>query len=729
MNYHPVTGQASDLKSEIRVPEIRKKAKIRNPMIHGLLLSWLRKKWNKAGTHALIQPSDFGLRISFGFRISDFGLRPTAFGFLSLLLLALSGIATATDATRPFVSPMFGDNMVLQRGKTNLIWGWSQPGDTVRVAIAGQTASAQAGEDGRWQAAFYPPAAGGPYVIKIDGAQHAELHEVLVGDVWLCGGQSNMELPLARTRNGSNEIAAASHPEIRLFKVASHPAYSPAAVPQGRWKICSPQTVAEEGGFSAVAYFFARRIQADIPVPVGLVEDCIGGTPAEAWTSGETLRSMGDFDAGLAMLDHLKATGAPEYGNYITHWYDEYDPGQKSNTWAAVDFDDAAWKTVQIPGGFKDLGVPETPAVCWFRKAITLPDPLPAGAASLQLGVVEHMDTTFINGKWVGASAWVENPRKYIVPEGVLKPGRNLVTVRVFKTKPDGGFMSKAEDLRLVLGDGKVIPLAGDWKGAVSVDARPPHPLPLGFENWPVIPSVLYQGMIAPVAPLAITGAIWYQGEANASRAYQYRKLLPAMIGDWRHVFGQGDFPFYIVSLPAFTQRRAQPGDDAWAELREAQAFAAQTVHNAGLAVTIDTGEAGNIHPQDKLVVGERLACCALARHYGQDIAYLGPMFASQERLPGAVKITFTNAAGGLVVKGGQAGEFSVAGQDRQWHWADAKVDGETVTVSSPSVPEPVAVRYAWQSNPQATLFNHDGLPAVPFRTDDWPESTQPRTP
>ncbi|HEX4349784.1 MAG TPA: sialate O-acetylesterase, partial [Verrucomicrobiae bacterium] len=365
-------------------------------------------------------------------------------------------------------------------------------------------------------------------------------------------------------------------------------------------------------------------------------------------------------------------------------------------------------------------------AVCWFRKEITLPDPLPKGPATLQLGVVERMDTAYINGKWTGASAWVENPRSYFVGADVLKPGKNNITVRVFKTKPDGGFMSKPETLRLALGDGTVIPLAGEWKGAVSVDARPPHPMPLGFENWPVMPSVLYQGMIEPLAPLALTGAIWYQGEANAAHACQYRTLLPALIGDWRKIFGQGDFPFYIVSLPEFSQRRNTPGEDAWAEMREAQAFAAQSVKNSGLAVTIDTGEADNIHPKDKLVVGERLAYCALARQHGEKIPYQGPTFKSKEHLPGALKINFTHTDGGLAVKGDALAEFSVAGSDHQWHWADAKINGDSVIVFSKLVTEPVAARYAWQSNPQATLFNGAGLPAVPFRTDNWPGVTAP---
>lgn len=624
----------------------------------------------------------------------------------------------------PFVSPIFSDNMVLQRGKPNTIWGWAKAGEEVRVRIAGQTIKTVTGPDGRWQVRFKPPPTGGPYTIIIDGPQHVELREVLVGDVWLCGGQSNMELPLSRTRQGAEAIKSAQNPEIRFFKVASHAAYSPAAVPAGRWKICSPETVTEDGGLSAVGYFFARRVQDDIHVPIGLVEDCVGGTPAEAWTSAGTLRQLKDFDAQLAEIERLKAKGGPQYGNYIMHWYDDYDIGIKGNTWAAADLDDSSWKTVQIPGGFKELGVGDVPSVCWFRKEITLPDPLPSGPASIRLGVVERMDTTYVNGHWVGASAWVENPRFYPLKPGTLMPGKNLVTVRVFKIRPDGGFMSPPDDLRLVAG-GTTIPLAGDWKAAVSVDARPPHPLPMGFENWPVMPSVLYEGMLEPIAPLAISGAIWYQGEANADRACQYRTILPAMIGDWRKLFGQGDFPFYIVSLPAFMHHQDHPVESAWAELREAQALTAATVPNCALAVTIDTGDPDNIHPPDKKIVGDRLAYCALANNYREKIPYQGPTFKSLEHSPGAIKIRFTHAEGGLVASNGKVEEFSIAGKDHVWHWADAHLNGNTVIVSSPEVPNPEAVRYAWQSFPKVTLYNGAGLPAVPFRTDDWKESTQ----
>jgi sialate O-acetylesterase len=372
---------------------------------------------------------------------------------------------------------------------------------------------------------------------------------------------------------------------------------------------------------------------------------------------------------------------------------------------------------VTIPGGFHELGVPETPAVCYFRKTVVLPNPLPSGVARIHLGVVERMDTTQINGRWVGASAWVENPRVYAVGDGILKPGTNVLTVRVFKTKPDGGFKSEPAQLKLVLGDKTEIPLAGEWKGKVRVDARPPHPLPLSFENWPTMPSVLYNGMIAPVAPLAISGALWYQGEANAGRAAQYRKLLPAMIAGWWKTFGQGDFPFYIVSLAAFMPHKDIPGDDAWAELREAQALTARDVANCGLALAIDVGNANDIHPVDKKEVGDRLALCALAHHYGRRVPCSGPTFDHAEEMPGALKLHFKNTDGGLVVQGGPLGEFAIAGEDDKWFWADAKIKGDAVIVSSPNVAQPKAARYAWQSNPKATLYNGAGLPAVPFRT------------
>jgi sialate O-acetylesterase len=648
------------------------------------------------------------------------------FGMVAaVLVLTGSALAAVPDAPLPFVSPIFGDNMVLQRGKPNPIWGWSQPGDTVRVEMGDKSATTTAGADGRWEVKLDPPPPGGPYTVKITGRQTLELHEVLVGDVWICAGQSNMQFGLGQARNGAEEVKAAEHPEMRFYVVGQRAAYSRIEVPRGSWKIVSPTTVGGWGGISAAAYFFGRRLQQDIHVPIGLVQDAVGGVPAETFASAEALRPLKDFDAGIAEVERRHQEGGPEYGNYIMHWYDEYDVGAKGETWADPALDDSSWKTVQIPGGFQELGVGDTPSLCYFRREITLPATLPEGMSRLYLGSIEKMDTAYINGKQVGASSWVENPRIYFVRGGVLKPGRNVITLRVFKVKPDGGFLGKADELHLNLGDGTVIPISGEWKGKVSVDARPPHPMPVGFENLPTMPGVLYNGMVAPLAPLAITGAIWYQGESNSERAQQYRRLLPAMIADWRRLFGQGDFPFYIVALPAFKHRSEIPVDDSWAEMREAQAFAAQSVPHSCLATTIDTGDPDNIHPVDKKEVGDRLGLCALGEYYGRKVSYSGPTLSSVEHLPGALKLHFAHGDGGLVVKGEKLGEFSVAGDDRKFYWAVARIEGDAVIVSSPSVAEPKAARYAWQSNPAATLFNGAGLPAVPFRTDNWPEITE----
>jgi sialate O-acetylesterase len=640
------------------------------------------------------------------------------------------GAAPPDAAPLPFVSPIIGDNMVLQRGKPNVIWGWSQLGDTVRVEIGDNSATATAGADGRWQARIEPPPPGGPYTIKISGKQTVELHEVLVGDVWICSGQSNMQFGLAQARNGADEVKNAIHPEIRVYTVGQRVSYSRVEVSRGSWRIVTPGTLGGGfgGGISAAAYFFARKVQESVHVPIGLIQAAVGGVPAETFASPESLRPVRDFDAGIAEVERRSQTGGKQYGNYIMHWYDEYDIGSKNGSWADPALDDSSWKTLQIPGNFQELGVSDVPSLCWLRKEITLPETLPQGPARLYLGSVEKMDTTYVNGRQVGASSWVENPRVYFAG-GALKPGRNVIAIRLFRLKPDGGFISPASDLRLTLGDGAVIPLSGEWKGKVAVDGRPPQPLPIAFENLPSMPGVLYHGMLEPIAPLAITGAIWYQGESNTERAYQYRKLLPALISGWRKLFGQGDFPFYIVSLPAFMHRRDAPGDDSWAELREAQALTARAVPHSCVAITIDTGDPGNIHPPDKKEVGERLAYCALGEHYGLKIPYSGPTLSSVERLPGALKLNFEHTDGGLVVKGDKLGEFSIAGDDRKWYWADARIQGDAVILSTQSVPDPRVVRYAWQSNPLATLFNGAGLPAAPFRTDDWPSITEGRKP
>ena len=648
----------------------------------------------------------------------------------SLAIAAVSafGVPPQEPAPLPFVSPIFGDGMVLQRDKPNAIWGWSKPGDSVRVEIGENSTAATAGVDGKWLARVQPPAVGGPYTVKIASAQQTvELKDVLVGDVWLCSGQSNMQFGLGQARGGAEEIKNANYQQIRYYVVGERTSYSRANVPRGSWRpVTSAAMGGRGGGISAAAYFFGKKVYETMHVPIGLVQVAVGGVPAETFTSVDALRPLKDFDERIAFFERQREKGGREYGNYIMHWYDDYDIGSKNGSWADPGLDDSSWKTVTIPGGFKELSVADVPSLCWFRKEITISDAAAQGAARVYLGNVDKMDTVYVNGQQIGSSSWVENPRVYFARG--LKPGRNVIAIRLFNLKPDGGFISPPDTLRLVLSDGTAIPLAGEWKGKVAVDGHPPQPLPPGYESVVSMVSVLYNGMLAPIAPLAITGAIWYQGESNAERAVQYRKLLPAMIGDWRKLFGQGDFPFYIVSLPAYMHRKEAPGTDSWAEMREAQNIAAKSVPNSCVAIAVDTGNPDNIHPIDKKEVGDRLALCALGGYYGLKIPNAGPTLSRLERLPGALKLHFDHADGGLVVKGEKLGEFSVAGDDHKWYWADARIEGDTVIVSSQSVPDPKAVRYAWQANPLATLFNGAGLPAVPFRSDDWPGVTDKNT-
>ncbi len=651
--------------------------------------------------------------------------------FASILLLLSFNPAVAqpiqgrSAKPLPFVSPIFADNMVLQRAKPDAIWGWSEPGDTVKVEIADKSVSAVAGPDRRWQVNIDPPPAGGPYTVKITGHQSVELKNVMVGDVWVCSGQSNMEFALRGAKNGSDEVKAANYPEIRFFTVGGGAAYHPTDTPVGSWRVVSPDTAAS---VSAVAYYFARKVQSEVRVPIGLIVDAVGGTPAESWTSTAALEKLKDFEVPLAEVRKQIAAGTPEYGNYVNHWYDDYDIGIKQG-WASPELDTSSWKQVTLPGGFADLGVPNTPALAYFRREITLPDPLPAGMAMMYLGIIERMDTVYVNGTAVGGSAWVENPRVYRLRPGVLTPGKNIITIRDLKIKAEGGFLSKPDELKLVLGDKTAIPLAGAWLGKVSVDARPPQPLPISYQNWPVMPGVLYNGMVAPLVPFSLAGALWYQGEENSPRSYEYRKVLPAMIADWRSAFGQRDFPFYIVSLPAYMHRSDKPVDSEWAEMREAQAMTAAQVHNSCLAVTIDTGDPDNIHPIEKIPAGERLGLCALANYYGKKAVFEGPTLSTVERQPGSIHLHFKHTDGGLIAKGGKLEQFQIAGADKKWVWADARIAGDSIVVSSPDVPAPQEVRYAWQSNPPATLFNGAGLPASPFRTDNWPGMTDSARP
>lgn len=628
----------------------------------------------------------------------------------------------------PFVSTALGSHMVLQRDKPNTFWGWTAPGEKVTVSLDGKSASGVAGSDGKWTVRLTPPKVGGPYTVQIDGSQHASLDDVLVGDVWICGGQSNMEFGLTMALGGAEAVAGATDPNIRLFMAPHQIAFQPALTNGGSWAVCTPQSVAQGGwgGFSAVGYFFGKKLHDETNVPIGLVHDNWGGTVAEAWTSREGLKPLGDFDPHLKVIDAYLAGGNASFAKQLADWFVANDPGSKPGAeWYRPEAADG-WQAVDVPTGFDGLGLANFDGTAWFRRDIELTADQAAQASTLTLGPIDDADVTWINGKAVGSGTVYNQPRAYPVAAGTLHAGHNSLVVRVLDTGAFGGFSGPADALALTLADGTKLPLTGGWTGRVGVDLKKASAFPVDLGGNPNIPTVLSNGMIEPMLPLAVKGAIWYQGESNADRAEQYRRLLPAMIGDWRRRFGQGDFPFYIVSLAAFTAHKNAPGDDNWAELREAQAMTARDVKNSGLAMAIDVGDAADIHPKDKKTVGDRLALVALARDYGKKVIYQGPTYRSMKLQGTSIRLAFDHADG-LVARGGAPGEFAVCGDDHVWHWATATLQGNSVIVGSPDVPKPVAVRYAWQANPVANLYNAAGLPMVPFRTDAFPGITSPK--
>jgi len=649
---------------------------------------------------------------------------------LSLLAVGAAALAAETNAPdRPFLSSMFTSHMVLQRQRPVPIWGWTTPGAVVTVSLSGVEANGTADADGKWMAWLPAMKAGGPFTLTVSGPQNATLDDVLVGDVWLCSGQSNMEMGIELVNDAEKEIAAANYPEIRLYTVPKVAAPAPLANQDGGpWLVCTPENIRKGawGGFSAVAYFFGRDIYQKERVPIGLIHSSWGGTPAEAWTSRPALeRSVPEFTARLAQLDDYARTGKDDYDARVAAWWRRNDPGTGAG-WGNPATPTTGWKTMEMPRRWEELDLPYFDGVVWFRRDFDVPASDAGKEATLSLGPLDDADETFVNGEKVGGMSRATEFRKYTIPAGVLKAGRNTVVIRILDTGGGGGFAGAPGDLSLQVPGAEPVPLAGPWLYKATANLAD-EPFPIRMQGNGSYPSQLFNGMIAPLIPYALKGATWYQGESNAPRAYQYRTLLPTMIKDWRARWNEGPFPFLIVQIANYLARAPQPGDNDWAELREAQARTADMLPNVGLAVTIDIGEAGDIHPKNKQDVGRRLALAARKIAYGEDVVYSGPSYRAMKVKGNEVRLTFDHVDGGLVVKGARLTGFSVAGADRKFYWADARIDGNEVVVSAPEVSDPVAVRYAWAYNPEAPLYNAAGLPAVPFRTDDWPGITWPK--
>ncbi len=640
---------------------------------------------------------------------------------LLALVLALPqvGESSVAQSTKPFLAPLFTDNMVLQRGKPVPVWGWAKPGEKVAVSVAGASAATVADADGKWMAKLPKLPVGGPYTLKITGSRELALQNVLVGDVWICSGQSNMEMGIANVDNAATEIANANYPQVRLFTVPNVTALTPQTSVSGSWSVCSSQTVAAGGwgGFSAVGYFFGRMLNQELNVPIGLIHSSWGGTIAEAWVSGEALKKdMPDFRAAVGQVEQqAKSPAGVPYAQQLADWYAKNDAGTAAG-WEKPDANDSAWAGMLLPTLWEKAGMPTFDGIVWFRKSIDLTESQ-LGAATLELGAIDDVDVTWVNGVRIGTTAGHASPRSYSIPAGVLRAGRNVIAVQVLDTGGGGGIWGEPGQMKLTAG-GKEVPLSGTWQYRVGADATTAAAFPVNTLNNPNVATVLYNAKIAPLVPFAIKGAIWYQGESNVGRAEQYARLLPTLIRDWRVRFDVGEFPFYIVQLANFQAVDAEPVASGWAELREAQLLASRRAGNSGIATAIDIGDAVDIHPRNKQEVGRRLALNALAQVYGRDLEYSGPVFKRAKVEGSFIRISFDHADGLAVRGNGKLSGFAIAGEDGKYVWADAQIDGNTVLVSSPSIAKPVAARYAWGNNPVANLVNRAALPALPFRTD-----------
>lgn len=651
-----------------------------------------------------------------------------------LLLLLFAPLAHAELR----VPPILGDNMVLQQGKKVRIWGKANPGETVTVTFVNQSSKTIADAQGSWQLWLAPLKAGGPFELVIKGTNVLHIKNVLVGEVWVCSGQSNMEWPLVNTLGGEEEIAQAHLPEIRLFTVEHVTALSPQTAVEGRWEVTTPETASQ---FSAVGYFFGRELHQRLKVPVGLIDSSWGGTPAEAWTSHQALLSSPQLKPIIER--YQSSLNAPSktietYARALADWEQKNLHLDSENKGEKLGYADQAmltsdWAQMDLPKQFETAGLLIDGAV-WFRRTLDLPASWAGRDLVLNLAAIDDHDVTYFNGTKVGSigretpNSYMV-PRKYVVPGSLVRAGRNVIAVRVFDSAGEGGFGRGGGMSIGPVGanESELISLRGAWEYKVELALEPKRPdwgtrpatVGAGNQNNP---TVLYNAMIAPLVPFAIRGAIWYQGESNAGRAYQYRTLFPLMIRSWRSAWGQ-NFPFYFVQLPNWRAAKPEPDESDWAELREAQTITMREP-GTGMAVTIDVGQENDLHPRNKRDVGHRLALWALAGTYRQKLIPSGPLFRRFQVEGNVVRIHFKHSTGLKTSDGGPPKGFAIAGEDRRFVWADARIDGDTVIVSSSSVLKPLAVRYAWADNPQVNLYNKAGLPVSPFRTDDWPGVT-----
>ena len=633
------------------------------------------------------------------------------------LMAAFLGLSQLNGQVR--VPELIGDGMVLQRNTEVRIWGWASPGEQIAVDFRGKTYETEAGETGKWALLLPGMKAGGPYSMIIKGKNRLEIDNILIGDVWVCSGQSNMELPINRVHwIYEEELADCKNDFIRQFKAPQTYDFKKTLknYESGEWVAVNEKTVMD---FSAVGYFFAKDLYNEYEVPIGLINTAIGGSPAEAWMSEEALKSFPEHYRELQRMksDSLIEAIQKADRKRINQWYQEL--GQKEqgykggHPWYEPGIDLSDWKTVEVPGYWDEAGIEPLNGSVWYRKTFKLEDELAGQSGKLLLGRIVDADSVFVNGQFVGNVTYQYPPRRYDIPEGLLHEGKNTIAVRVINSGGIGGFVpDKPYHLKF---DNHLLDLTGEWKYKIGaeMDALAGQT----FIRWK--PGGLFNSMIAPLLNFKNKGVIWYQGESNTDRAKEYRELFPAMIKDWRAHWKQDELPFLYVQLANYLKASDEPQESQWAMLREAQTQALK-LSNTGMAVAIDVGEWNDIHPLNKQTVGHRLALSARKVAYHEsDVVASGPFFDSMKIKDGKAILSFKHTGSGLECRGEELKEFAIAGENGNFVWARAKIRDDQVIVWSDQVKKPVAVRYAWAHNPDdANLYNKEGLPAVPFRTD-----------
>ncbi|MFD2744704.1 MULTISPECIES: sialate O-acetylesterase [Sphingobacterium] len=615
-----------------------------------------------------------------------------------LLILFLTNSATGTVRLPSLIS----DRMVLQRHTELKIWGWADPGEKVTVRFAGNHYYTEGSEAGKWMVHIPEQKAGGPYNMEIN---EIIIRDILIGDVWLCSGQSNMETPIARLVERYPDIPMSNQHMIRYFKVPTlNTVEKPQEdiAPHGKW---FSGIASDIMNWTALAYFYAKESYEHNRVPIGMLVSSLGGSAIESWISQDHLKEFPHLQIDQVALDSLRIVSE--------------DRGLGS--WTREDWDDANWQQTSVPGMWKDNPqLASLRGVVYMRKTFEMPDQMAGRHARVFLGTLVDSDSVFVNGHFIGSTSYMYPPRKYDIPAGLLRAGRNVITVRLRSNSGYGGFIT--DKAYYVQGDDVRVNLAGQWKYRIGIDLDKAKPLVDRLANKRSAGSGLFNGMIYPIRDYQVAGAIWYQGESNSGQTQYYMTHLQNLIKSWRTLLNKPQLPFLLVQLPNYMEKQAQPSESGWAAIREAQAQVAQALPYTALAVTYDAGEWNDIHPLNKEVIAKRLLLGARKLLYQEQIVSSGPMYQSMKIEGDQIVLHFTEIGTGLRTRDGQSlKHFAIAGADKQFVWADAVIKGDKIIVRHADVQEPVAVRYAWSDNPEeANLINKEGLLASPFRTDNW---------